>query len=66
MPIGIIRLVQTLLASRLYNHKPRKPSGLTKYHCLRKADGCLWTLSKTNRGQPLEASADEAGNPKDE
>ncbi|EDX71550.1 hypothetical protein MC7420_5175 [Coleofasciculus chthonoplastes PCC 7420] len=52
--------------ARLYNRKPRKPSGLTKYNCLRKADNCLWTLSKTNRGQPLEASADEAGNPKDE
>jgi len=43
MPNGITRLVQTLALARLYNHKPRKSSGLTKYHCLRKADGCLLT-----------------------
>ncbi|MEQ8539605.1 MAG: hypothetical protein RIB93_19405 [Coleofasciculus sp. D1-CHI-01] len=66
MPNGIIRLVQTLQKRVSTTANRYHPSGLTKYNCLRKADNCLWTLSKTNRGQPLEASADEAGNPKDE
>ncbi|MEQ8757656.1 MAG: hypothetical protein RID09_29585 [Coleofasciculus sp. G1-WW12-02] len=45
-----------------------KPSYVVrvKNNCLWKMGGCLWKLNKTNKRQLLEASADEAGNPKDE